>query len=103
MAKRDIPRYIVGKAPPTTVEHMVFDEKTQRFERVELVIKDGYMVRFPASRNKHSIFFETKALLDDFIKRDDIVSDNESSDDENVKLGSEMIGEPSKAVKTAAG
>jgi hypothetical protein len=96
---RDLPRYVVTKAPPTVVEHMMHNEKTGRFEKEEITIKNGFMVKFPASRNKHSIFFETKELLDDFIRRDADVS---GADDENVMVQSEDVIVP-QSVKSAAG
>jgi hypothetical protein len=96
---RDLPRYVVTKAPPTVVEHMKFSEKTGRFEKEEITIKNGFMVKFPASRNKHSIFFETKELLDDFIRRDADVSGVE---DDSVMVQSEVVDVP-QSVKSAAG
>jgi hypothetical protein len=96
---RDLPRYVITKAPPTVVEHMKLNEKSGQFEREEVTIKNGFMVKFPASRNKHSIFFETKELLDEFVRRDGDVS---GVDDENVSVQSEMVDVP-QSVKSAAG
>jgi hypothetical protein len=78
---------------------MVFSEKTGRFEKEEVTIKNGFLVKFPASRNKHSIFFETQELLDDFMRRDADVS---GADDENVTVQSEDVIVP-QSVKSAAG
>lgn len=69
---------------------MVKDKKSGVFERKTITIDDGFMVKFPASRNKHSIFFETKALLDDFIERDRNLS-GEEDDDDTVSVGSEPL------------
>src|SRR5262245_33257364 len=96
---RDLPRYVVTKAPPTVVEHMIWDDKTGRFERKEVTIKNGFLVKFPASRNKHSIFFETEELLNDFKRRD---ADVAGIDDENVTVQSEQVQVP-QSVKSAAG
>jgi hypothetical protein len=90
----------VTKAGPTVVEHMVWDDKLGRFERKELTIKSGWLVKFPASRNKHSIFFETEELLNDFKRRD---ADVAGVDDDNVSVQSEDLGQVPQSVKSAAG
>lgn len=96
MTEQKIVRYVVTPAGPTEMDIMVKGEgENAVFEKKSITVKDGYLIKFPNSRNKHSIFLATKADLDEFMRRDADVGD--TGDEGNVSFGSE----PVKGVKAA--